>query len=169
MRGGLLLILVTLQRGAELLWAGHNEQVLRARGGVEIGAKHYPLILGLHISWLAWLWLQGWGRPLAWPWVMAFVVLQGARIWVLMTLGRRWTTRVLIVPGEVLSTTGPYRFFRHPNYAVVALEVPVLAMAFGLWGAAICFGLANLIVLAWRIHVEERALLPLRAHSPLGA
>jgi methyltransferase len=157
-----LLAFVTLQRGAELVWGRSNEAALRARGAVEVGAAHYPLIVLLHASWLGWLWFRGWDRPLMWPFVIAFFLLQAARVWVLATLGRRWTTRVLFVPGETLVKRGPFRLIPHPNYAVVALEMVVLPLAFGLWGAASAFGLANLAMLAWRISVEERALTPLR-------
>ena len=157
-----LLIFVTLQRGAELIWGRSNEAALRAKGAVEIGAAHYPMIVLLHASWLLWLWFDGWSRPLVWPFVIAFFVLQAARAWVLATLGRRWTTRVLIVPGEHLVKRGPFRLVPHPNYTVVALEMPVLPLAFGLWGTAIVFGALNLAMLAWRIRVEETALKPLR-------
>ncbi len=157
-----LLIFVTLQRGAELVWGRSNERALRAKGAMEVGAAHYPLIVLLHASWLAWLWLRGWDRPLVWPWVIAFFALQAARTWVLATLGRRWTTRVFYQPGEALVKRGPFRLISHPNYMVVALEMPVLPLAFGLWGAAVVFGALNLAMLAYRISVEERALKPLR-------
>jgi methyltransferase len=157
-----LLVFVTLQRGAELVWGRSNERALRARGAVEIGAAHYPAIVALHACWLIWLWLRGWDRPLIWPWVIAFFVLQAGRAWVLMTLGRRWTTRVLVIPGEMLVKRGPFRLVPHPNYTVVALEMPVLPLAFGLWGAAVLFGFLNLAMLAWRIRAEEKALRPLR-------
>ncbi len=157
-----LLVFITLQRGVEMLWARSNERALRARGAVEIGAAHYSLIVALHMGWLIVLWWKGWDAPLVWPWVVAFFVLQAARGWVLTTLGRRWTARVLVVPGETLVKRGPFRFVAHPNYAVVLLEMPVLPLAFGLWGTALVFGLLNLAVLAWRIRTEERALKPLR-------
>ena len=153
-----LLAFITLQRGAELVWARSNERRLRAQGAVETGASHYPLIVLLHAAWLISLWWLGWDRPLLWPWVAAFFVLQAARIWVLATLGRRWTTRVLVVPGETLVRRGPYRFVSHPNYLVVALEIPVLPLAFGLPWLALGFGLANLAVLALRLRVEAQAL-----------
>jgi methyltransferase len=158
-----LLAFVTLQRGAELVWGRSNERALRARGAIEIGAAHYPAIVILHAAWLVCLWLRGWDRPLVWPWVIAFFGLQAGRAWVLATLGRRWTTRVLVVPGETLVKRGPFRILPHPNYTVVALEMPVLPLAFGLWGTAILFGLLNLAMLAWRIRAEEGALRPLRA------
>jgi methyltransferase len=158
-----LLGFVTVQRGLELVWGRSNERALRARGAVEVGAAHYPLIVLLHLSWLLWLWAFGWSRALSWPWTAVFFALQALRAWVLATLGRRWTTRVFYLPEERLVKSGPYRFIPHPNYAVVALEMPVLPLAFGLWGAAAAFGLANLAMLTWRITIEERALKPLRA------
>lgn len=157
-----LLVFVTVQRLAEMVWGRANEARLRARGAVEVGAAHFPVMVALHASWIVWLWLRGWDRPLVWPFVILFFVLQAARGWVLATLGRRWTTRVLYIPGERLVMGGPFKLIPHPNYSVVALEMPVLPLAFGLWGTAIMFGLLNLAMLAWRIRVEERALTPLR-------
>ena len=154
----LLLVFVTLQRLAELAWNRSNEARLRAAGAVEAGAKHYSVMVVLHGAWLAALWLYGWDRPLVWLWVVLYAVLQLGRAWVLATLGRRWTTRVFVVPGETLVRRGPYRFVSHPNYVVVALEIFVLPLAFGLWRVALAFGLANLALLAWRIRVENLAL-----------
>jgi methyltransferase len=153
-----LLAFVTLQRAAELAWGRSNERRLRRQGAVETGAGHYPLIVALHAAWLVTLWVFGWSRPLVWPWVAVFLLLQGARVWVLATLGRRWTTRVLVVPGEALIRRGPYRLVSHPNYLVVALEIPTLPLAFGLPWAAVIFGLGNLALLALRIRVEAAAL-----------
>ena len=153
-----LLTLVTLQRGAELVYGRANERRLRAQGAVEIGARHYPLIVLLHLAWLLALWALGWSQALVWPWVIAFVALQLGRAWVLGVLGRRWTTRVLVVTGETLVKRGPYRLVSHPNYLVVALEIPCLPLALGLPGLALVFGLLNLAMLAWRINVEHRAL-----------
>lgn len=154
----LLLALVTLQRLAELAWARRNEARLRAAGAVETGARHYPLIVALHAAWLATCWALGWHKTVQPLWLAGFLFLQLGRAWVLATLGGRWTTRVFSLPGETLVRRGPYRFLRHPNYAVVALEIPCLALALGLTETAAIFGLANLAVLAWRIRVEDRAL-----------
>jgi methyltransferase len=158
----LILALVTVQRGGELIFGRANEKALRAKGAIEVGAAHYPLIVGLHAAWLAWLWLEGWNRKLIIPWLLLFLAAQAGRVWVLGTLGRRWTTRVLYLPGETLIRRGPFRILPHPNYAVVALEMPLLPLAFGLWGAAIVFGALNGAMLLWRIRTEERALKPLR-------
>ena len=95
-------------------------------------------------------------------WAAAFVVLQGLRAWTLMTLGPRWTTRIITVPGEALVRRGPYRFVRHPNYTVVAGEVAVLPLALGLRRFAVTFSALNAVVLAVRIRAEDRALR--RAH-----
>jgi methyltransferase len=158
-----LLIFVTVQRLAELAWSRRNEQALRARGAVEVGAAHYPVMVALHTVWIIALWGFGWNRPVVLGWVVAFFVLQAGRAWVLASLGGRWTTRVIVPPGEPLVRRGPYRFISHPNYLVVALEVPVLPMALGLPWLALGFGLTNLAMLAWRIRVEGAALKTISA------
>ncbi len=96
--------------------------------------------------------------PANWGLLGLYGLLQLGRLWVIASLGRRWTTRVIVVPGAPLVTRGPYRFLRHPNYLVVALEIPVLPLAFGAWQIALGFGLANLALLAHRIRLEARAL-----------
>lgn len=157
----LLLAFVTAQRLAELVYARRNEARLRAAGAVEVGARHYPAIVALHAAWLAALWLAGWDRPLQAAWTALYLVLQLGRAWVLLTLGRRWSTRVFVVPGETLVARGPYRFVSHPNYVVVACEIFVLPLALRLPWLSLAFGLANLAVLWWRIRVEGRALAEL--------
>ena len=153
-----LLALVTAQRLGELVYARGNEAQLRAAGAVEVGAAHFPLIVLLHAAWLVALWLFGWDRPLAWGWMALYALLQLGRVWVLATLGRRWSTRVFVVPGERLVARGPYRFVSHPNYVVVACEIFVLPLCLGLPWLSAVFGLANLAMLGWRIRVEGRAL-----------
>ncbi len=160
--------LVALQRLAEMALARRNQRRLQARGGIETGSSHYPLIVGLHAAWLAALaWTVAPGAPVAWAWLSLFLVLQAARIWVIASLGDYWTTRIVSIPGERLVRRGPYRFLRHPNYAVVAAEIPVLPMVFGEWQLAVGFGLANLIVLGWRIRVEDRFLAARRHAAPV--
>ena len=158
-----LLLFVTLQRGAEMVYARSNEARLRAAGATEVGAAHFPAIVSLHLAWLIALWLTGWDRPLQPVWTAAYLLLQLGRVWVLATLGRRWTTRVFIMPGETLVRRGPYRFVGHPNYLVVACEIFVLPLALGSPWLSLVFGAANLSVLAWRIRVEGRALRSLAA------
>ncbi len=152
-------LLVALQRLAELGYARRNARRLLAAGGVEHGAGHYPLFVALHGAWLAALFvLVPAEAPADWGLLGLYGLLQLGRLWVIASLGGRWTTRVIVVPGAPLVTRGPYRFLRHPNYLIVALEIPVLPLAFGAWQIALGFGLANLALLAQRIRVEARAL-----------
>ena len=152
-------LLVALQRLAEVGYARRNARRLLAAGGVEHGAGHYPLMVALHAGWLVALFvLVPADAPANWGLLGLYGLLQLGRLWVIASLGGRWTTRVIVVPGAPLVTRGPYRFLRHPNYLVVALEIPVLPLAFGAWQIALVFGLANLALLAYRIRVEERAL-----------
>jgi methyltransferase len=158
----IVLVFVTLQRAGELVLAQANTSGLMKRGGIEIGASHYPVMVALHAGWLAALWFFGWGAEVNLWLLAAYVLLQVFRIWILATLGRRWTTRIIIVPGETLVAGGPYRFLRHPNYLLVLLEVPLLPLALGLPWLALAFGLLNVAMLAWRIRIEEGALSELR-------
>jgi len=161
----LLIALVTAQRLAELIIARRNTRDLLAQGAYEVGSAHYPLIVAVHAAWLASLWILAPGRPILWPLIAVFVLLQCGRLWVLATLGRRWTTRIIILAGSPLVTGGPFRFVRHPNYLVVAAEIAVLPLAFGLVWVAIVFTLLNGLVLAIRIRTEGKALEPLRAQD----
>jgi methyltransferase len=154
----IILTLVTLQRLSELIIARRNTATLMKRGATESGASHYPVMIALHASWLIGLWVFAWNQPVIWPLFTLYFVLQLGRLWVLSTLGPRWTTRIITLPGETLVKRGPYKILRHPNYAVVALEIPLLPLVFGMTEYAVIFGLLNLAMLAWRISVEERAL-----------
>ncbi len=158
----LLLSFVTLQRLSELLIARRNTAALLAKGGVEIGAAHYPVMVLLHASWLAGLWYWGRNAEVQLLPLTIYVLLQVFRFWILRTLGRRWTTRIITIPNEVLVAAGPFKYMRHPNYALVALEVPILPLALGLYGFAALYCMFNLAMLAWRISVEEQALKALR-------
>ena len=158
-----ILALVALQRLGELALARRNTRALLARGAVEIGASHYPLIVFLHTAWLlSILWFLPFPAPIHWPMLGIFLLLQGLRVWVLATLGPYWTTRIISVPGVKLVKRGPYRFVRHPNYLVVAGEILVLPLAFGEIWVAILFSLANAAVLTWRIRQEETGLVARR-------
>ena len=158
----IILLLVTLQRLSELVIARRNTAKLLAMGAVEHGASHYPVMVLLHATWLAGLWWFGWNAIVIWPLMYCYMALQGFRIWILATLGSRWSTRILTVPNETLVARGPYRFVRHPNYLLVLLEVPLLPLALGLNGFALLYGLLNIAMLAWRVRVEEIALTPAR-------
>jgi methyltransferase len=159
----LIIVAVALERLAEMIYAARNTRALLARGAVEIGRAHYPFIVLLHAAWLVCLVVFLPHPPtIYWGWLSVFAMLQVMRIWVLMTLGPYWTTRILTLPNAPLVRNGPYRFLRHPNYVVVVGEIATLPLAFGEVGVAIAFTLLNAAVLAWRISVEERALLARR-------
>lgn len=162
----LVLALVTLQRLGELVLAARNTRRLLARGAVEHGRRHYPFIVLLHAAWLGGLWLLAWDRPVSWPWLALFVVLQAGRAWVIATLGARWTTRVIVLPGEPPVARGPYRFLSHPNYLVVAAEIAVLPLALGLPAYALAFSALNAAMMAVRIPCEARALSRAAAPPP---
>jgi methyltransferase len=158
----IILILVTLQRLSELIIAKRNTSGLLAKGAIEHGASHYPVMVLLHASWLAGLWWLGWNATIIWPLMLVYIALQAFRVWILATLGARWTTRILTVPNENLVAQGPYKYIRHPNYLLVLLEVPLLPLAFGLWWFAMLYGVLNIAMLAWRIRIEDQALKPVR-------
>ncbi len=154
-----LVVLVALQRLLELLLSRRNTARLRADGAYEVGASHYPLIVALHVSWLAALWAAvPASASISWPCFAAYLALACGRAWTMFTLGRYWTTRIIHLPGAPLVRAGPYRFCRHPNYAIVCGEIAVLPLAFGQWQIALAFSILNAALLAWRIRVENAAL-----------
>jgi methyltransferase len=156
--GAWLVAFVVAQRLAELAFAQWNTVRLRAAGGVEFGAAHYPLMVALHAVWLLGLWLLGHGRPVDPSCLALFVALQAGRVWVIASLGRRWTTRVIVLPDAAPVVRGPYRFLKHPNYLIVALEIAAVPLALGLPLFALVFTLANGALLVYRVRVENRAL-----------
>ena len=153
-----LLAFVTLQRLVELPVARANTVRLLAAGGQEVAPRHYPFIVALHASWLVTLWWLAPGRPIDTAFLILFFIAELGRVWVLRTLGPRWTTRIIVVPGEKLVARGPYRFVNHPNYLVVAAEIALLPLVFGLWQVALIFSVLNAALLAVRIRAENRAL-----------
>lgn len=155
-----ILAFVTLQRVGELVLARYNTGNLLARGAIEMAAAHYPLVVALHAAWLIALWVWGREQPVNLVVLGLFVVLQGLRLWVIATLGPRWTTRIIVVPGETLISAGPYRYFSHPNYAVVTAEIAILPVALHLNLMALIFTILNAVVLGIRIRAEARALSP---------
>lgn len=153
-----ILAFVVLQRLSELALANRNTRQLLAMGAEEHAPRHYPLIVAVHATWLAALaWLAP-GRPIQWAFLVLFVLLQIGRVWVIRTLGPRWTTRIIILPGAPLVTGGPFRFVSHPNYLVVIGEIAVLPLVFGLWQVAVVFSVLNAIAFTIRIRAENAAL-----------
>jgi methyltransferase len=164
-----IVALVAIQRGLELVHARRNSRALIARGATEVGAGHYPLFILLHGAWLVSLLLMVPAeRSPSWPWLGLFIVLQLCRLWIILSLGPYWTTRIITLADAPLVRRGPYRLMRHPNYAVTAAEIAVLPLVFGAWRLALLFSALNAALLAWRIHVEERALKPRRQSTARG-
>jgi methyltransferase len=154
-----IVLIVAVQRLIEVAWGERNRRRLLAQGGVEAGAGHYPLFFAVHGGWLASLAvLVPADAPVLWPLLAAFLVLQAARLWVIASLGERWTTRIVVLPAAPLVRRGPYRWCRHPNYLIVACEIALLPLAFGAVAIAVFFSLANAMLLRHRIRIEEAAL-----------
>jgi methyltransferase len=153
-----LLTFVTLQRFSELAIARRNTMALFARGAREIAPEHYPYMVAMHTGWLAGLWMLAVGQPVQVFWFALFMLLQVLRLWVLTTLGPRWTTRILVLPGAPLVASGPYRFVRHPNYLIVIGEIAALPLALGMPLYAVVFSLLNAAILTVRIRAENAAL-----------
>lgn len=154
---------VIVQRLAELALAAHNTRALRRQGAVEHGNGHYPLFILLHASWLLAIALLVPSDTKPDGVLLAFYgLLQLARIWIIASLGRYWTTRIVTVPDAPLVRRGPYRWLRHPNYWLVAAEIALLPLVFGEWRIALGFSLANAALLYWRIKIEEAVLAPRR-------
>lgn len=165
-----VLAFVIAQRLAELVWSARNTRRLLARGAQEIGAGHYPLFVLLHGSWLIALALTVPAEtPPHWLLLGVFALLQLLRIWVVATLGPYWTTRIITLEDAPLVRSGPFRWCRHPNYAVVIGEIAVLPLAFGAWEIALVWSLLNALLLRHRIRLENSALQPRRALPATGS
>lgn len=155
----LLVGYVTFARIVELLIARRNTRRLLAMGGYEVGRNHYPVIVALHVAWIVALAvLVPTETPPVQHFLIAFGLVQVARFWVLGSLGDRWTTRIIVVPGVALVTHGPYRWLRHPNYLVVISEIALLPLAFEAWEIALGFSAVNAVIILYRIQIEEKAL-----------
>jgi len=155
--------LVALQRLVEVAHARRNTARLRGLGAVEADAGGYRLFVILHAGWLGSLavFVPG-ATPPCWPLVGVFALLQLGRVWVIVSLGRYWTTRIITLPDTPLVRTGPFRYLRHPNYLLVIAEIAVLPLAFGAVAIAAIFSVLNLMLIARRVRIEERVLAPRR-------
>jgi methyltransferase len=151
--------LVVSQRLLELAYAGRNTARLRRRGAVEADAEGYPLFILLHAGWLVSLalFVPANASP-NWFLIGCFALLQFGRIWVILSLGGYWTTRLVNLPSAPLVRTGPFRYIRHPNYLLVIAEVAILPLAFGAFAIAATFSVLNLLLIARRIRIEDRIL-----------
>ncbi len=155
----IILAAVLLERLVELWIAKRNTSRLLAEGAVEHGEEHYPFLVILHAAWLAALvYLTPPGTPVSYAWLAIYLLLELGRVWVMVSLGRFWTTRIITPEAAPLVHRGPYRYVRHPNYLVVAGEIAVLPMVFGHWQIAVAFTLLNALVMRERIRTENEAL-----------
>lgn len=159
-----ILTLVTLQRLLEFVIARRNTKKLISRGGFEVGSNRHWFVVGLQVLWLAALWyFILYKDPVTdMRWIYVYVVLEAARGWVVAAFGSRFTTKVIVVPGENLPDEGFVSWLRHSSYLVVAIETFILPLAFGSWVLALVFGILNAALLGWRIRSEDAALKPLR-------
>ena len=157
----LFLAFIIVQRLSELVIAKRNTARLVAEGATEIGAGHYPAMVAMHAAWIAALVVFGWQNPVSIPWLLVFVALQGLRLWILATLGPRWTTRIIITDTPLV-TAGPFRYLRHPNYILVVAEIIVAPMVLGLVWVAVLWTILNAAMLYVRIKAENAGLAPHR-------
>ena len=158
----LFLSFIIIQRLSELVVAKRNTARLLAKGAYEVGANHYPVMVAMHSAWIMCLLVFGYNERVAFGWLVVFAVLQVFRVWILGTLGSRWTTRIIIFE-EPLVVHGPFKYFSHPNYMLVVAEIIVAPMVLGLGWVAVIFTVLNAAMLWVRIGVEHKALAPLRA------
>lgn len=162
-----LVALVALERLAELVVSRRNAAWSLERGGVEHGRGHYPVMVMLHSGFLVAMLIEAWVRrpdvspALAWSMLVLVVAAQALRWWCIATLGHRWNTRVIVIPGLAPVTAGPYRWLRHPNYVAVVVEGVALPMVHAAWVSALVFTVANAALLMTRVRVEDAALASL--------
>ena len=160
----LLILAVGLERLAELVVSKRNAAWSMARGGVETGLSHYPFMVVLHTGLLVGCLVEVAvaDRPflpwLGWPMLVLVLASQALRWWCITTLGPRWNTRVIVVPGLPPVTSGPYRFLRHPNYVAVVVEGFALPLVHTAWITALVFTVLNIPLLAIRVRCEDAAL-----------
>jgi methyltransferase len=170
-----LVALVGVERLAELVVSVRNAAWSRERGGVETGLRHYPFMVVLHTGLLVGALVEAWVRRpdvpawLAWSMTLLVLASQALRWWCIATLGRRWNTRVIVVPGMPPVAGGPYRWLRHPNYVAVVVEGAALPLVHAGWITALVFTVLNAGLLAVRIRVEEQALATLPPAPPAPA
>ncbi|WP_306807295.1 isoprenylcysteine carboxyl methyltransferase family protein [Peribacillus muralis] len=159
----IFIILIAIQRLVELYIAKQNEKQLKVAGAVEYGESHYRWMVLMHVSFFVVLILEvlAFGRNVSalWPiWLTLFLVAQSGRIWVISSLGKHWNTKIIVVPDAEVVIKGPYKFFKHPNYIIVATEIIVISLLFNAFFTAILFTILNAWMMAVRIPLEEKAL-----------
>jgi methyltransferase len=157
-------VLVLAQRGLEELYSARNTKALLAAGGHESGAEFYPVVAATHLAWIASLFLLiPAGAVVIWPLIAFYVLLQVVRYWVIANLGRFWTHRIITVADAPIVRRGPYRYLRHPNYAVTIVETLVLPLAFGAVALGVIMTALWWTVLRYKIKLEDEALAARRS------
>ena len=159
----IFIILIAIQRLVELYIAKQNEIQLKSEGAVEYGKSHYRWMVLMHLSFFIVLIIEvvALERDMSglWPiWLTLFLIMQSGRIWVIRSLGKHWNTKIIVVPDADVVIKGPYKFFRHPNYIIVATEILVISLLFNAYYTAIIFSLLNVWMMMVRIPLEEKAL-----------
>jgi methyltransferase len=152
-------ILLLLQRGLEEVYSSANTKRLLAEGAREAGAEYYPIVATTHLGWIASLFLLvSPNANISWPLLMLYALLQVARYWVIGSLGRYWTHRIITLPDAPVVKRGPYKYIRHPNYVITLLETFLLPLVFGAWGLALIMTAIWAAVLHYKILLEDAAL-----------
>jgi methyltransferase len=153
-----ILALATLQQAVEYYIARRNTRRLLALGGVEAGGGHHWIMMAFHALWLLGLWVYARDNEILWHWLFGYCAIEALRGWVVAALGDRWTSRIIVMPGESYDATTVLRFLRHPNYLIVLVEVFVLPMVFGMFWYGLGFAIACGAILFWRMQTEDLAL-----------
>lgn len=159
---------IIVQRIGELVIAKRNEQVMKKRGGIEVGEEHYFLFIVLHVSFFISLLIETYVREAGFATILAgllwglFLFTQLLRIWSIKSLGNYWNTKIIIIPHEERITTGPYKFLNHPNYLIVGVELFVIPLMVQAYYTALLFPLLHILLMFIRIPAENRALSRLR-------
>jgi methyltransferase len=157
-------VALLLQRGLEEVYAARNTRALLAAGAVEAGADYYPVVAVSHLGWIAAIGLLIPSNSVViWPLAAVYLALQLVRYWVIGTLGRFWTHRIINLPGAPVIKRGPYRWLRHPNYAVTIAETFLLPLVFGAWAIAVIMTAIWVAVIRYKIRLEDGALAARRA------
>ena len=156
-------ILILAQRGFEEIYSSANTKRLLAEGAREVGAAFYPVVAATHLGWIASMFLLiSPNANITWPLLVLYLLLQVARYWVIGSLGRYWTHRIITLDGAPMVKRGPYMFIKHPNYVITLVETFLLPLAFGAWGLALIMTAIRAAVLHYKILLEDAALVSRR-------
>lgn len=154
----MILFAVTVERTGTAVVGRRNARRLLKEGGIETGFSHYYPMVAIHGGWVIALWSTAFGQPINLALLGAYLLVVAFRFWAVATLGRRWTSRIVVIPGEKLVAGGPYRIMPHPIYIALMLEFLLLPAAFGLWWVMAVFSVLNAGILFVRIRAEQEAL-----------